>query len=139
MWGSSAVNNTALDHRPSSAHSGLTELVLTDHSAQQQALVLSMAAHLSRQEDHRWLTWVTSDWQLASSLRARSDITQSNLRLVYCKEEADHLWMAWDALSLGNSHTVIASPGKLAEKAFSELERAAMIGGAQGILVRARH
>ncbi|HEY7885212.1 MAG TPA: hypothetical protein VIC08_09720 [Cellvibrionaceae bacterium] len=129
--------NSALA-RHSHSGGGLTELVLTDNSPQQEALIFSMAAHLSQQQDDRWLTWITSDRKAASRLQGRTDINMKALRLVYCGEPEDHLWMAWDALTLGNSHTVIASPGRLQEKAFSELERAAIAGSSQGILLRTR-
>lgn len=131
--------NAAIADRDHHISGGLTELVMTDFGGQQRGLILSMATQLSHSTDGRWLTWITSDRLLAQALRQCRDLAPDGLRLVYCAEEADQLWMTWDALSLGNSHTVIASPGRLSDRALGELESAAQRGNSQGILVRNRH
>lgn len=133
------MTNVAIADAGHHSSGGLTELVMTDFGGQQRAIILSMATQLSHSPGGRWLTWITGDRQLARALRQCRDIAAEGLRLVYCENEADQLWMAWDALNLGNSHTVIASPGRLSDRALAELERAALQGNSQGILVRNRH
>ncbi|UTF60942.1 cell division inhibitor SulA [Gilvimarinus sp. DA14] len=117
--------------------SGLTELVLTQGAGQSWHMVLPMIAHLSHQCDQRWLTWVTRE-PVPSHLLAQFNVDTSHLRLVHCKDDEQQLWVSWDALALGNSHTVIASPGKLNRQEFAQLERAAQLGACQGLLIRER-
>lgn len=130
--------NAAPVDTPARSRGGLTELVMTDFG-DQQGLILSMAAQLSQQNDGRWLTWITDDRGLYQRLRQYPGLVQKGVRLVHCTEASEQLWIIWDALSLGNSHTVIASPGALQDRALAELEQAALKGASQGILVRYRH
>lgn len=117
--------------------SGLTELVLTQGTSQSWQMVLPMIAHLSRQCGQRWLTWVTRE-PVPAQLLANFNVDTSRLRLVHCRNDEQQLWVSWDALALGNSHTVIASPGKLNKREFEQLERAAQLGQCQGLLIRER-
>ncbi|MDO3386392.1 SulA-like leucine-rich domain-containing protein [Gilvimarinus sp. SDUM040013] len=115
----------------------LTELVLTQGAADSWAMVMPMIAHLSHQSDGRWLTWITRE-TISHSLLERFGVDTSRLRLVHCKDDAKQLWVSWDALALGNSHTVIASPGRLGKQELAQLESAAMQGRCQGLLLRER-
>lgn len=131
-------NNTQLELAPKESTSGgLTELVLTGDYAQQMALIMPMIAYLSKQDDNRWITWIT-DHKVNRSLLQKFGVSINSLRFIYSNHPEDQRWIAWDALTLGNSHTVIASPGKLNKRDLSQLETAARRGGTQGILLRSR-
>ncbi|MCP8898811.1 cell division inhibitor SulA [Gilvimarinus xylanilyticus] len=117
--------------------SGLTELVLTQHSAGSWLMVMPMIAHLSRQGGDRWLTWLTQE-PVPAKILQEFGVDTSRLRLVHCKSEEEQLWVCWDALALGNSHTVIANPGSLTKQALAQLEKASQIGQSQGLLIRER-
>ncbi len=114
---------------------GLTELVLTGDRNQQMTLIMPMIAHLSQENGDRWLTWITASKPNREELK-RFGVNTDRLRLIHTKEQKDQQWISWEALALGNSHTVIASPGKLSEKEFHQLESAAKRGISQGILIR---
>lgn len=130
----SNMHAVSADSQPQGA---LTELVLTQGAAESWAMVMPMIAHLSRQTDGRWLTWVTRE-AISHSFLERFGVDTSRLRLVHCKDDEKQRWVTWDALALGNSHTVIASPGKLTKQALAQLEGAAMRGHCQGLLLRER-
>ena len=131
------MSNLSTAQPRESAGSGLTELVLTQGARHSWNMIMPMIAHLSRQQDGRWLTWITRE-PLPSELLQRFGVDTTRLRLVHCKEDDKQLWVSWDALALGNSHTVIASPGKLGKRELGQLERAAVLGGCQGVLLRER-
>jgi len=116
----------------------VTELVLTRHAPEQAALLLPMIAWLSNHNGDRWITWITSS-RMTRSFLAEFGINTQRLRLIHCSDDEEALWISWEALAAGNSHTVIASPGKLNDRQFSQLESAALQGQCQGILIRERH
>lgn len=131
-------SNSQLELTPAqSTSSGLTELVLTGDNSQQMALIMPMIAYLSKQDDERWITWITAH-KLDPKLLRTFGVNTNCLRIVHSQHPEDQRWIAWDALTLGNSHTVIASPGKLTKRDLTQLENAAKNGGAQGILLRSR-
>lgn len=125
---------TSPEHQPQGI---LTELVLTQGAANSWAMVMPMIAHLSQQNDGRWLTWVTRE-AIPHRLLQDFNVDTQRLRLVHCKDSEQQLWVTWDALTLGNSHTVIASPGKLNRRDLAHLEKAANHGQCQALLLRER-
>ncbi|MBU2885131.1 hypothetical protein KO507_05060 [Gilvimarinus agarilyticus] len=131
------MTNLQLNHSQQQEQATLTELVLTHGAAQSWAMVMPMIAHLSHQSDGRWLTWITRE-TIPHELLQRYDVDTTRLRLVHCKDDEKQLWVSWDALALGNSHTVIASPGKLGRQALAQLEQAANQGHCHGLLLRER-
>lgn len=116
---------------------GVTELVLTSDAPEQAALLLPMIAYLSQHCGDRWITWVAPR-NITRQLLDNFGVDTRYLRLIHSKDAQQALWITWEALNTGNSHTVIASPGKLSEKEFAQLEVAAQNGECQGLLLRLR-
>jgi cell division inhibitor SulA len=116
---------------------GVTEVVLTSDAAAQEAILLPMIAYLSNHCGDRWITWIAPE-QINRQVLESFGVDTRFIRLIHCKDEAQALWITWEALNLGNSHTVIASPGKLTDKEFLQLEVAAQAGECQGLLLRFR-
>ena len=96
-----------------------------------------MLAHLSRQDADRWITWIAPTGIDRQTLE-HYGVDTAKIRLIHASRREDILWITWEALAAGNSHTVIASPGKLREKSVAKLEQAADRGRAQGLLLRVR-
>lgn len=117
---------------------GVTELVLTSDAPEQLALLLPMIAHLSKTCCDRWITWIAPH-NVTRKLLESFGVDIRFIRLVHCNEQQNALWITWEALTAGNSHTVIASPGKLTDKELKQLEIAAMRASCQGLLLRVRH
>lgn len=125
----------------SPAQSGVTELVLSHESPDLANLLLPMLAFLSNQRDaahqNRWITWVAPQG-IDKALLQQYGVDTGKIRLIHISKPEDILWITWEALAAGNSHTVIASPGKLSEKELRQLEAAAHQGQTQGLLLRFR-
>ena len=122
--------------QPYAPSGGITELVLTQRAPEQHQLLMPMIAHLSKSHQ-RWLTWLTPR-RIDRSLLEKYQVDFQAIRLIHTPENSDSRWILWEALALGNSHTVIASPGRLSEKDLKQLEAAAHEGGCQGLLLRLR-
>jgi cell division inhibitor SulA len=118
-----------------SSRCGITELIFAQGSL--AALLMPMLAFISQSCEDRWVTWVAPQSMSREFLQAFGVDTRF-LRLIHCADESRLLWVTWEALAAGNSHTVIASPGKLTEKEIKHLETAAAKGKCQGLLLRAR-
>lgn len=134
------TNILRIDEQPDSGRrhdSGVTELVLTSHSPEQAALLLPMLAYLSKTCHDRWITWVAPH-NVTRQLLEDFGVATRLIRLIHLHNQQNALWITWEALAAGNSHTVIASPGKLTDKELKQLEAAAMQGNCQGLLLRVR-
>lgn len=123
-------------------NTGVTEVVLprdiqTRGNDTQLALVLPMLAHLSRQAKDRWFSWIAPKG-ISKQMLNDYGFDLSKVRLIHTRDEEETLWVLWQALAEGNSEAVVASPGKLSDKAFSKLEQAACDGNSQGLLIRYR-
>ena len=145
--GFTAAANEALQpdkcaEHPAGANSGLTELILSANETQQAQLLLPMLAELTRQSQDQWITFVALDGFCEQLLNAEQLKTlgaeHHKIRVVRARNSADARWITWEALKLGNSHTVIACPGKLTALELSQLESAARAGNSQGLLLRSR-
>jgi len=121
---------------------GLTELILSSNETQQTQLLLPMLAQLTRLCGDQWITFVALDGFCEQLLNAEElkalGAEHHKIRIVRAHTPADARWITWEALKLGNSHTVIASPGKLSAVEFRQLELAAQAGNSQGLLLRSR-
>lgn len=117
--------------------SGVTELVLTSDSPEQLALLLPMIAFLSHASSDRWITWIAPH-NISRELLQSYGVNTRYIRVIHCQNPQTLLWITWEALAAGNSHTVISSPGKLTDKELSQLELAAAEGKCQGLLLRVR-
>lgn len=122
--------------QPSKVSAGITELVLTQNAPEQHQLLLPMIAHLSKSEQ-RWLTWL-SPGPIDRGLLEEYRVNLRTIRLIHAPKQSDSRWILWEALAEGNSHTVIASPGRLSDKDLKQLEAAAYKGACQGLLLRLR-
>lgn len=117
--------------------SGITELIIANASPEQAAFIMPMIAFLTKSCVNRWVTWIAPQHVSREFLESFGVDTRF-VRLIHCSDEQSRLWITWEALAAGNSHTVIASPGKLTEKEFKQLESAAYQGQCQGLLLRVR-
>lgn len=117
--------------------SGITELIIASGSPEQAALLMPMIGFISQSCKDRWVTWIAPLHVTREFLQAYGVDTRF-LRLIHCKDEASRLWITWESLAAGNSHTVISSPGKLTDKELKLLEAAASQGQCQGLLLRIR-
>ena len=116
---------------------GVTELVLTSDSPEQMALLMPMITYLSNSARDRWITWIAPH-NISRELLESYGVNTRYIRLIHCHDLPSLLWITWEALAAGNSHTVISSPGKLTDKELNQLEIAAMQGKCQGLLLRVR-
>ena len=116
---------------------GITELIIANASPEQAALLMPMIAFLTKSCVDRWVTWIAPQHMSREFLESFGVDTRF-VRLIHCSDEESRLWITWEALAAGNSHTVIASPGKLTDKEFKQLEGAAHQGQCQGLLLRVR-
>jgi cell division inhibitor SulA len=125
--------------QPSAKHhqAGLTELVLAQNASGNWQMILPMVAHLCRQNRQRWLTWITSE-PLPGKLLISFGIDPNRLRQVHCRDAEQQLSVTQTALTLGNSHTVIASPGAISNSQQRQLEQAAFTGNTQALMLRYR-
>jgi len=117
--------------------SGITELIITNGSPEQAALLMPMIAYITQSCKNRWVTWIAPLHVTREFLEGYGVDTQF-LRLIHCNDEASRLWITWESLAAGNSHTVISSPGKLTDREMKQLESAARQGQCQGLLLRIR-
>lgn len=117
--------------------SGITELILAEGCPHAFGMIMPMLAFLSHSEPDRWVTWVAPSF-LSKEVLETYGINTRCLRMVHVSDVANSLWVTWEALSAGNSHTVVASPGRMTEKELKLLEQAAQQGRCQGILLRSR-
>lgn len=117
--------------------SGVTELVLTSNAPEHAALLFPMIAHLSKKCQDRWITWIAPQ-NVTRQLLESYGVDTHLIRLIHTNKDQSALWITWEALAAGNSHTVIASPGRLTDKELIQLETAAMRGNCQGLLLRVR-
>ena len=120
-----------------SESAGVTEVVLPEQSQSQLTLVLPMLAHLSRQSGDRWFTWIAPR-NISRQMLTEYGFDLSKVRLIHTRDSEETLWVLWQALAEGNSDTVVASPGKVSDRALNRLEEAALIGRGRGLLIRYR-
>lgn len=116
---------------------GITELIIANGAPEQAALIMPMVAFLSQSCKNRWVTWV-APLHVSRDFLESYGVDTRFLRLIHCADEVRRLWITWEALAAGNSHTVISSPGKLNDKELKQLENAAYQGQCQGLLLRVR-
>lgn len=117
--------------------SGITELIIANGSSERVSFLMPMIAFISQSCKNRWVTWIAPTHVTRDFLQSYGVDTQY-LRLIYSADEARSLWITWEALAAGNSHTVISSPGKITDKELKQLENAAYQGQCQGLLLRVR-
>lgn len=132
------MNNSIRIQNPApSRPTGLTQLVLGSDQATNIALLLPMIAHLSWQDDSRWLTWIAPQG-IDRALLERFGVNSRCVRLIHPRQSDACRWIAWEALASGTSHTVVVAPETLNERELQALEGAARTGEAQAIVLQTR-
>ena len=126
--------NLTLAHAPQpikKSYSGVTEIVLPGFNAELDTVVLPMLAHLTQHSSQRWVTWITpmglSKTGICKKLLQEYGFNLDKLRLIHLKDNQSSLKVFWDALSVGNSDTVVGSVDQLSDRDFKHLESAAHI------------
>lgn len=113
----------------------LTELVVPN--AEHHALLLPMLQYLSNQHQDRWVTIISEKTVSKSWLKAQR-VNVNTIRVIQAQSLNDALWMTWEAVANGTSHTVIAELGVQTPTVIRELEHAADEGDCRVLLVRSR-
>lgn len=122
-------------------NTGITELVLASERDPLR-LLLAMIAQMTEAAGDQWVSFIAPeeicDLLLEKNQLHQAGVSLKHLRIVRAKAANDVLWMSWEALSLGNSHTVVAWTGEISELAIQQLENAANMGGSEGLVLRFR-
>ncbi|MDN3639566.1 SulA-like leucine-rich domain-containing protein [Simiduia curdlanivorans] len=113
----------------------LTELVVPN--AEQHTLLLPMLQYLSNQHKDRWVT-IISDKAVSQRWLKEQGVNVNTIRVIQAQHVNDALWMTWEAVANGTSHTVIAELGVQTQTVIRELEQAADEGDCRVVLVRSR-
>lgn len=117
------------------ATNGITEIVLAHN--QSLSFVLPSLAFLSQQHSDRWLTWLPLT-TVTKPLLQNYSFDFSRTRFIYPKSRDQAFQLFLEALTKGNSHTVVGAPGPLTEQQMARLEQAAAIGNCSGLVLRDR-
>lgn len=115
----------AADHR-------VTELIIP--WSQQSALLLPMLRFLGNEDDQRWLT-IISLGSISQAWLRQQGLNPRSIRVIRADSPESALWMTWEALAAGNSHTVVAEISGETTIA-AEMEQAASIGNCRALLVK---
>lgn len=118
--------------QPQAAEHRVTELIIP--WSQHSALLLPMLRALGNEEDARWLT-IISHGSISQAWLRQQGLNPRSIRVIRADSPESALWMTWEALAAGNSHTVVAeihSDSVIAQ----EMEEAARIGGCRALLVK---
>lgn len=133
------AETSALAHtEPKPFQQGLTEILVSQEDARHTLeMVMPMLAHLSKQTENRWLTWLTPV-PLRRELLSGYDFDLNKVRtLCYhsCKESQE---LFKQTLANGNSATVICTLDKLSKTLYKQLEHASKAGNSRGLAFRVR-
>lgn len=116
---------------------GITEIVLPGNDADCHEMVLPMIAYLSHQNQDKWLTWIAPK-NISKTILQQYDFAKHNIRLIHPQNNQEGLRIFWDALTNGNSNTVIGSLNFFSDKDRRNLEIASRQGHTRGIVLRTR-
>ena len=123
---------------------GITEIILPGQNSDTfsfdtSEIILPMLAHLSHNAQNKWLTWIRSkedfSFRIDKCTLENFGFDLNKLRIVYCQDSQDSLRIMWNALSNGNSDTVVANSDFVGKDQLRSLEHAAVKGGARGVLL----
>jgi cell division inhibitor SulA len=98
---------------------------------------LSKRQETSKIQSHltRWVTWITDRKPNRQQLDSFGS-NNINIRIIHTRANDDIRWIIWEALSKGNSHTVIADIACITKDDIEQFESAAKQGRCVGILAR---
>ena len=125
--------STQCDNQTQMQERGIAEVVIPQ-SIESSPIIVPIVASLSQQLSDGWTTWITSRKPNKSSL-VSSGANLNKLRIVYVEKDDDVRWIFWQALTQGNSHTVISEQDHWSKKDIEELEEAAEKGMCKGIAI----
>lgn len=117
--------------------SGITEVILPE--GDDLSIVLPSLAYLTHHHQDRWLTWISLKPKIDRHLLQAYNFDLSHVRVVYPKSSEEAFWLFWEALTEGNSHTVIGTLGGLESRSLTKLEHAATAGRCMGMVLRSRN
>ncbi len=134
--------NNSFTEAYSDIKSGVTVMnFFEDNEADSQNsrfILNSLLSFASNADDQRWATFITCD--PSEYLRLHQlKLNSKKFRIIYLKNKSDLLWVTWDALAAGNSHTVIIQSHldeqSMNDDVFENLNKASRIGATAGILL----
>ena len=121
--------------------SRMTEVIIPQ-AQNSNHILLPLVASLSKQQQSptpqacsRWVTWITDRRPNRQQLDSYGS-DNSNIRVIHTRAQDDNRWVIWEALSTGNSRTVIADITNITTDDLTEFEAAARQGQCVGILAR---
>ncbi len=120
------------------AKSSVTQLILTQNVRQQLPLILPMITSLSSGKQNKWITWIDMPSDINKTTLDCFGIDTKKFQTVYSSKRHDAFNLSVMALKTGRSQLVIASPGKLSDAEFQQLEFAAIKGNCPGIIITER-
>ena len=128
------VDTQATDAR---ALQSITEVVLPNTKSDNDDIILPMLAHLSRQSEDKWFTWINPD-RVAKQTLELYGFDLKKIRVIHTQNEDETLWVLWEALNNGKSSSVVANITKLSETSREKLEAAACHGNTRGLILSNR-
>ncbi|VUD66239.1 Cell division inhibitor SulA [Thalassocella blandensis] len=114
---------------------GITEISVANKNVDLQTIVYPMLAHLSQQSGNKWFTWISNNVNAEKKSLNDFNFSRTKVRIINSRSQQEQLWMFWEALSQGNSDTVVASFQYLSESDRRKLEAAAIRGNTRGIVL----
>jgi len=116
----------------------IIEFVFPGEPRQQLSLILPTLAHLSHNQDQRWLTCIGPSFLSKKDCQA-FHLNWQRLLQVLPNQRCAIIDLAERALLAGKSHTVVClAPTSLTAQELARLERAAQNGHCQGIVIHSR-
>jgi cell division inhibitor SulA len=122
--------------------SRMTEVIIPQ-AQNSNHILLPLIASLSKQQQSptsqacsRWITWITDRRPNRQQLDSYGS-DNFNIRVIHTHVQDDNRWVIWEALSSGNSHTVVADITDITTDDLTQFEAAARQGQCVGILARA--
>ena len=115
----------------------LTEIHLSHTSQETAAYILPMLAHLSQQDSSQWFTWIAPSKQ-EKQLINRYNFQKENVRLIHTNNDAETLWVLWEAIKASNSSTVVANLSFLDDRSRKLLETAIKASGTNTLILSYR-
>ena len=119
-------------------NSGISEIIMPQRQNDSLELLLPMLAHLSRQTDERWMTWIAAP-QLSKALVTHYGFNLNKVRLMHSQSDEESLWLSWEALNNGTSAYVVThlqQAHTFHAKERGQLEVAANYGYSRGLIIK---
>lgn len=120
---------------------GVSEIVIPSFGEISLELILPMVAHLSRQSDERWLTWI-GETQLSKTKSVHHQFSADCTRTISSRSDEETLWLMWEAANNGTSAFVVATlnnPSTVMTKQRALLEQACNKGKSRILILKPAH